>query len=217
MHSPHSGLLLSPLPGHMDWVPSHPSCHTGRSFWVALESCSSCGLPRPSYLVVCGLRAWLASGSSAELGSNLTWAAPSQMPVRTGFIQFWSGLLAQGEPSGLWRQLCSLGALPAGASSRGKPQRLLETASWGYTHAHTQAHSVCAHTHRHGAHMTRDTCVFTDADTFRATRDPGFVERPGGQGAASDVPQTGPFRKACPQFRDQAARLRPGRGSHGLA
>lgn len=119
--------------------------------------------------------------------------------------------------SGLWRQLCSLGALPAGASSSGKPQRPLETASCGYTHAHTQAHSVCAHTHRHGADMTRDTCVFMDADTFRATRGPGFVERPGGQGAAPDVPQTGPFREACPQFSDEAARLRPGRGSHGSA
>lgn len=66
--------------------------------------------------------------------------------------------------SGLWRQLCSLGALPARASSSRKPQRPLETASWGYTHAHTQAHSV--HTHRHGADMTRDTCVFMDANTF---------------------------------------------------
>lgn len=110
--------------------------------------------PQTQNMVVCGLR---AAGSSAELGRgrNPTWAATSQMPVGTGFIQFCRPPCPRKALSGPWRQLCYLGVLPAWASSREKPQRPLETAAWGYTHAHTQ----CAHTQTWCCCDQRHTCI----------------------------------------------------------
>lgn len=209
--SPHSGLLLSPLPGDLGRVPSHPSLHMGVSLWRHWSLAHPVAPPDPA---PGGL--WTEGRGElcrAGRGGNPTWAAASQMPVGTGFIQFWSGLPAPGKPclgrgvsSALWG-CCQPGPLPEG-NHRGHWKQLP-----GGTHMHT--HGV--RTHRHGAPVTSDTHVFVHADTFRAMRDPGFTGRPGGQAAAPFMLQTGPLRKAYLQFSDQAAKLRPGRGSHGSA
>ena len=91
--------------------------------------------PQTRYLAVCRPRAWPAPGSSAELGCHFPDASRDW---------FYSVLVGPPCPrralSGPWRQSCYLGVLPAWASPSRKPQRPLETAGWGCTHAHIQTH-----------------------------------------------------------------------------
>ena len=121
--------------------------------------------PQTQYLAVHRLRAWPATGNSAEpWAAHLTWVATLQRPVGIGFIQYWywfysvlarppwSGCtVSSAMGSGGWR-----GALPAWASPSWKPQRPLENSCLGI---HT-----CTHMDTMLIQLETHTCSWTHGD-----------------------------------------------------